>query len=89
VTHRRTHDEGACREIFERLSEYMDEELPPDLCERIEAHMGDCPPCVAFLESLRRTVRLVESIDAPTLPDELREAVRSAYGRYREETGGM
>lgn len=78
----------SCREIFERLSEYLDDELPPDICEHIEEHMDGCAPCEAFLESLRRTVRHVAAVDAPAMPDELREAVSRAYARYREETGG-
>jgi len=80
-----THSHGpgsiACREIFERLSEYLDAELPPDLCERIELHMAGCAPCEEFLESLRRTVRLVAEVDAPTMPAELHEAVKQAYAR--------
>jgi len=88
MTH--SHEPGSpgCREVFERLSEYLDGELPPDLCERVEQHMGGCAPCEAFLESLRRTVRLVATVDAPALPDDLRDAVRQAWARYREETGG-
>lgn len=62
----------SCREMFARLSEYIDGELPDDLCARIERHMGDCTPCERFLESLRRTVRLVESDPAETLPDDVR-----------------
>ena len=31
--------------------------------------MSDCPPCVAFLESLRRTVDLTRGLPAPELPE--------------------
>ena len=87
MTARHTTGSGSCREIFERLSEYLDAELPADLCERVEVHMAGCAPCEAFLESLRRTVLLVASVDAPAMPEDLRDAVRRAYARYREETG--
>lgn len=78
------HEPGSssCKKIFEKLSEYMDGELPADLCERMDEHMADCPPCQAFLESLGRTVRLVEQIDAPRMPEEIRSSVREAYERF-------
>ena len=74
-----------CRMIFERLSEYIDGELPRDLCSRIDGHLDDCPPCKAFLASLERTVRLVERVENPRLPDEIRRSVREAYARYRRD----
>ncbi len=67
-----THDPETCRALVERLSEYLDEELPPDLCARIESHLDDCPPCRAFLESLRNTVRWLDTLPSETMPEELR-----------------
>ena len=48
----------SCREIFENLSAYIDAELDPKLCEEIEDHMKGCNPCVAFLNTLKKTVVL-------------------------------
>jgi anti-sigma factor RsiW len=45
-----------CLEVFARLSEYLDGDLPAAGCKEIEAHMADCPPCIAFLRSLRGCV---------------------------------
>jgi RNA polymerase sigma-70 factor (ECF subfamily) len=88
MNHHHAPGRGNCKEIFEKLSDYMDGELPTDLCERIDDHMADCPPCQAFLESLRRTVRLVERVDAPAMPEEIRASVREAYERYKGENQG-
>ena len=85
MSHHHEHGTGNCKQIFEKLSEYMDGDLPTDLCERIDDHMADCPPCQSFMESLRRTVKLVERVDAPAMPDEIRASVREAYERYRGE----
>ncbi len=74
---------AGCRELFARLSEYMDGELHGDPCEQIEEHLEGCDPCRAFLESLRRTVRLVESVRTPTLPAEVRRQILDAYERLR------
>ena len=64
-----------CRRIFALLSEYLDAELPPDTCEEIEAHLSDCPPCLEFLESLRRTVELCRSFRPAEMPRPLSEEV--------------
>ena len=79
------HDQGQCKEIFAKLSEYLDGELPEDLCERIEGHMDDCPPCQAFLDSLRKTVLLVGEEEPPAMPEDVRRSVIEAWNRCRDE----
>lgn len=72
-----THQHVAeCRRIFAMLSDYLDGELPVDACEQIATHLKDCPPCVAFLESLRRTVELCRAMPAGAQPGPLSEAAR-------------
>ncbi len=51
------HDD-TCLEIAERLSEYLDGELPADLRALVEAHNERCAACETFVESLRRTKQL-------------------------------
>ena len=82
------HGSGKCKEIFARLSEYIDGELPADLCERIDGHMGDCPPCQAFLRSLEGTVRLVEDVESPAMPDDVRRSLREAFERFKGDAQG-
>ena len=76
-----------CKQVFERLSEYIDGELPPDLCEQMDRHIGDCPPCVQFVESLRKTTLLCRDSTASLRPepvrDEDRAALRAIYDRFR------
>ena len=53
--------------------------------DAIDAHMGDCPPCQAFLESLRRTIRWVGDSGVDELPAELRrDLVRAAESVHRK-----
>jgi len=80
------HGREQCKQIFARLSEYLDGELPENLCERIEGHLDGCPPCQAFLRSLERTVRWVENLEAPQLPEEVRRAVHEAWERCRSDS---
>ena len=81
-----THDHGSgnCREIFERLSEYLDQELDPELCSKIERHLDGCEPCEAFLESLRRTIGHVGRARSEGLPEDLRAQLRRALDALPE-----
>lgn len=75
------HAHGAeCVAMAERLSEYLDRELDPAACSKLEEHLDDCPPCKVFLESLRRTVGLVR--EAPTreaLSEDVKRRIVEAY----------
>jgi len=73
-----------CAELFARLSEYLDEELPPDLCDRITDHINGCPPCVDFVESLRSSIGLCRGLDggaAEPLPPAIKQELLSLYRR--------
>jgi anti-sigma factor RsiW len=70
------HDIAECRRLFALLSEYLDAELPQQTCEQIAAHLADCPPCAAFLESLRKTVELCRRFRFEEMPAPLGEQVR-------------
>lgn len=75
-----------CRHLFELLSDYIDAELPPLTCEEIRQHIEACPPCIRFVDSLRKSVELCRSRGAasehpPPLSPELRDRMRKAYER--------
>ena len=70
--------------MFARLSEYLDEELDPEICTGIEDHMEDCPPCQAFLESLRRTVNLTRELPEHELPEGMARDFIDSYRKARE-----
>ncbi len=47
-----------CQEILDFLMHYLDGELPPEQVVAFEEHLGECPPCVAYLKSYQEVVRL-------------------------------
>lgn len=66
-----------CKEIFALLSRYLDMELPADACRAIEAHIKDCPPCIEFAESLKKTVDLCRQYSTSEVPSPLSQEARS------------
>jgi len=83
VSHEHEVGSESCRELFSRLSEYVDGELDPEICAGIENHMEGCAPCEAFVESLRRTIELTQRLPAHELPDEMIRDLVEAYNKAR------
>jgi predicted anti-sigma-YlaC factor YlaD len=72
-----------CKRVFEMLSEYLDGGLPENVCEEVGEHIGDCPPCIAFVESLKKTKEVASTVllsnDIAPLPEVDRERLRAAW----------
>jgi anti-sigma factor RsiW len=83
---RHVHGGPECVALFAKLSEYLDGELDPGACANVRDHMTDCGRCRDFLESLRRAVAHVASMDAPELPENLKRDILSAYARAKESS---
>ena len=65
-----------CSELFALLSQYLDQELPDDICRQIDTHVSDCPPCVEFIESLKKTIGLCHYFQSENLPNPLPASAR-------------
>src|ERR1700751_3609671 len=51
--------EISCVEVWREISNYLDEEVSPELRERMEAHFKACAHCTAVLDGTRNVVELV------------------------------
>ena len=64
-----------CQALLGSLSEYIDGELPADLCREIEKHLEGCENCRVVLNTTKRTIDLVHlpAEEAVPVPDDVRE----------------
>ena len=74
-----------CREVADFIMAYLDAELPARQRAELDAHLAECPDCVAYLESYETTVKLGKrafaDLDAPAegeLPERLVRAIVAA-----------
>jgi len=78
-----------CVELFAQLSSYLDGDIPPEERNRLEEHLCGCPPCIEFLESLRRTVGLCHGFEPdaapPPVASEFRQRLLEAFRKVRRE----
>jgi anti-sigma factor RsiW len=57
-----------CLELFEKLSEYIDQELAPEAHRDIEAHVAECLACFACLQTLKQTIALCRQAGDQPVP---------------------
>jgi anti-sigma factor RsiW len=78
-----------CREFTEFLHEYLFGNLPAEERAEFEKHLAECPWCVAYLDSYRKTIQLTqaafsapEAVPPPSdAPEELIQAILHARRR--------
>jgi hypothetical protein len=67
--------------MFQKLSEYIDNELDEMTCRDIERHVEECVPCKICLETLKRTVKLCKKVESKPVPEsvslKLKELIQS------------
>jgi hypothetical protein len=51
--------EISCSEVWREISNYIDDDVDPELRARMEAHFKVCKHCAAVLDGTRNVVKLV------------------------------
>lgn len=79
----------ACREMFARLSEYIDGRMDQLSCERIQKHLHECPQCLAFVADLERAIDRCRSYETPCPPaisEKIQRLLVEEYLRFSLQT---
>lgn len=64
-----------CQEILERVYVFIDNELEDADCQRIQAHLAECAPCLHEVDHERMVKALIARSCAERAPMQLRERV--------------
>lgn len=72
----------SCRELFERLSEYVDGELSQEICQEIQRHMEGCAPCVAFAKTLKKTAEMCRRLPSKPIPPDVAADLRNLLASH-------
>lgn len=77
--------EISCIHVWREISNYIDGEIDPELCGRMEQHFRGCEHCSAILDGARNIVRLVGDGRAFNLPAGFSQRLKK---RLEEKIGG-
>jgi hypothetical protein len=73
-----------CRNLREKLTAFVDEQLAPDEKKAVQEHLDTCPDCASHLEELRKTVAYARGLEGVEPPSWF---TRKVMSKVREEAG--
>lgn len=66
-----------CKEmILDFLADYLDGTLSPEVLADLERHLQDCQPCVAYLNTYKKTRELTGRAVRVEMPEEMKDRLR-------------
>ena len=71
-----------CNEVQRRSSDYLEEDLPAPKLSAIRAHLSNCGPCRAFVDTLAATIGILSRLPKVSAPPSFKE---STMERIRRE----
>ncbi len=70
---------ASCPETRKVVYEFLDDELPAPVAERVNKHLLACPPCAGFFNFERAYLLVLKrGATVESAPSELRERLRAA-----------
>lgn len=77
-----------CAELERRLFEFLDQELPEQVCAAARAHLAHCPPCEGRLAHEEHFLaRIRQWCTSDTAPDGVRERLLIRLRRLDSHRG--
>lgn len=62
-----------CPEVLEHICEELDVKMSSAKCREIKKHLEGCPNCTAYLDSLKKTIKLYKTYPGKKVPQKARK----------------
>jgi RNA polymerase sigma-70 factor, ECF subfamily len=69
---------ASCPDVLTMLSKKLEDEISPDVCAKMEAHLEGCPHCKSLCDSLKQTLAVCSALPTPSVPTQVQESLRKA-----------
>ena len=60
-----------CKQFIGELSDYLDEKTDPELRQKLEKHISDCPNCWVICDTTKKTIQVYKGMEPEPLSDEI------------------
>ena len=68
----------ACDDVMQRVTEYLDEALPPGAEEALERHLAECANCNRYLQEIRQTIQRLSALPREPMPASMKDRLLQA-----------
>ena len=65
-----------CRDVIELLADYLEQSLSPEALEGFDRHPDQCPACVAYVNTYKKTRELTGEVTRVAMPEDMRARLR-------------
>jgi anti-sigma factor RsiW len=66
-----------CKDAIHLMCDFLDSILGPEAARELEAHLDRCEPCVAYLNTYRKTQELTGAAAREEMPAEMKVRLRN------------
>lgn len=70
-----------CKEFVDGISDFIDDDIDPELRERLQKHISECPNCWVVYDTTKKTIQVFKGMDAQPLPEDVRSRLMKAVER--------
>lgn len=70
-----------CKEFVDGISDFIDDDIAPELRERLQKHISECPNCWVVYDTTKKTIQVFKGMEAQPLPEDVRSRLMQAVER--------
>jgi RNA polymerase sigma-70 factor (ECF subfamily) len=79
--------EDPCPDVVRLFSRFLEGDISPETCARMEEHLAACPRCRASCDALKEVLQRCRTAPSPEVPAALQEKVRAAIRTVVQRRG--
>ena len=67
-----------CKQFLEELTDYLDEKTDPELRQKLEQHISDCPNCWVICDTTKKTIQIYKGMDPVSIAPDIHDRLMAA-----------
>ncbi|HEV2440658.1 MAG TPA: zf-HC2 domain-containing protein [bacterium] len=79
-------NEMTCRELVELVTDYLEATMPGADRDRFEEHLGQCPPCRAYLDQMRQTIAALGKLPRESISDDAKRGLLDVFRDWKKRS---
>lgn len=79
-------NEMTCRELVELVTDYLEATMPGADRHRFEEHLGQCPPCRAYLDQMRQTITALGKLPRESISDDAKRGLLDVFRDWKKRS---